>query len=104
MNGPKCESDSRGGIKFGDESGARLTFDGIISTAKIPHGNKFFDRFRCCLSLPKRIPQIAPLNINFPIKFCKGKNRSGNSTISGYGPEVTVLMIITIRTKRRFVS
>jgi hypothetical protein len=94
MNGSKCESDSRGGIKFGDESGARLTFDGIISTAKIPHGNKFFDSFRCCLSLPKRIPQVASLNRNFPFKFCKGKNGSGNSTISGDGPGAAVLAII----------
>jgi len=29
-----------------------------------------------------------------PIKFCKGENRSGNSSISGDGPVVTVLAII----------
>ena len=69
MNGPKCESDSRGGIKFGDEGGARLTFDDIISAAKIPHGKKSFDRFHCRLSLPKKISQVASLNRNFTIKF-----------------------------------
>lgn len=90
MNGPKCESDNRGGIKFCEEGGAILGFNGIAWITKIPHGKKFLNSPICRSSLPKRFPQVAPVNINLPKKFRARKNHSGNPIISRSGADEAV--------------
>lgn len=94
MHDPKCESDNRGGIKLGDKGGARLEYDCLFRSTKIPHGKTFFDRFSCRLLLPKRIPQLAPANRNFPIKFGADKNHSGSPIILRDGAGETVWAIL----------
>ena len=100
MNGPKCESDNRGGIKFYEESGAKLEYDCLSWTAIIPHGKNFLKRFSCRLSLPKRIPQLTPENRNLPIKFSSDKDHFDDPNILRGGADGTVWIIF----KRLFFS
>jgi len=93
MTGPKFESDNREGIKFGKESGARLEFDSIDWTTKIPRGKKSFDRFSCRLSLPKRIPKVAPVNRILLIKFSADKDHSHDPIFSRGGANGAVWTI-----------
>jgi hypothetical protein len=94
MNGPKCESDNRGGIKFCKEGGAKLKFDGINWTTKIPHGKKFFKSSSCHLLLLKRIPRVLSLNRNLSIEFGADKNHSNDPIISSGGANCAVWTII----------
>jgi len=99
MNGPKFESDNRGGIKFCEEGGAIFGFNGIGWITKIPHGKKFLNSPICRSSLPKRFPQVAPVNRNLPKKFRAKKTILG--TRSFQDPELMKLLgpnsMITIR-------
>jgi hypothetical protein len=94
MNGPKFESDNRGGIKFCDEGGAKLEFNGIAWIAKIPHGKKSFNSDSCRLSFPKRFPKVVPVNRNLPVKFCADKNHSGDPAVSSNGANESLRVII----------
>ena len=94
MNGPKCESDNRGGIKFCEEGGAKLEFDGINWTTKIPHGKKFFESFNCRLLLLKRILQVVSSNRNLSIEFSADNNYSNDRIISSGGANCAVWTII----------
>jgi hypothetical protein len=102
MNGPKCESDNRGGIKFCEEGGARLEFDGIAWITKIPHGKKFFNSLSCRLSLSKSFPQVASVKRNLPIRFSADKNHSGALTILRGGAHETVWVILNYNHKAIF--
>ena len=81
MNGPECESDNLGGIKFGEESGAKLGYPCIAWTTKIPHSKNFLKRFSCNLSLPKKIRQLAHVRRIFPIKFQAYQDHTHDSII-----------------------
>jgi hypothetical protein len=93
MSVPKCESDNRRGIKFGEVSGAKLEYGCIALTRKIHRGQNFLNRFSCNLSFPKTIQQLTLVNRILPIKLRAVKNKSHDPIISKGGANGVVWII-----------